>query len=591
MVTRVNNADRAEFLVRHLSQLLCRAAGSDELSETVKELVRSTAAGHIALDIAGLSGDTAAIRTMLHASAIVGRPGEYRPLVFDNDDRLYLYRYWDYERRVADALLQRAAINIKAHDTELFSSELDRLFADPRAKRQKLAAAIAAMRGLTVVTGGPGTGKTTAVVKILALLLRLQPGLRIALAAPTGKAAMRVGDAVREAKSGLPTEGLREQLPHEAATLHRLLQLYPGHSRYGADNRLPYDVVVVDEASMVGVALMAQLLEALADDSRLILLGDKDQLASVEPGSVLGDICSGNDIYSTRLQQQLAGVGIGIAAQEQQRHALQDNVVVLDHSFRFSADSGIGQLADSVRAGDSARALELLRDPAQASVQLHEADTARAVRDAVLPWLLSHLRSYMSAIDASTDPAEALACFEKFRLLCAVRHGSTGVAGMNALAEQSLAESGLADTRDTWYAGRPVMITRNDYQQQLFNGDVGVTLRLGEESRVVFASADGVRLLSPPRLPEHVTVYAMTVHKSQGSEFDDVALVVPGQDNELLGRELAYTAVTRARNSVNVFGSSTALVQAIQRVSQRTSGLAANLLLREAGQPEQRSLF
>jgi len=599
----VNTTDRTDLLVRHMSQFLRQIATqiSPAMDSVVERLLRRTAEGHIALDLrrqesgADQAGaPLAELRESVLISGLAGAPGEYKPLILDAHDRLYLYRYWDYENRVADALRRRAQWVEENPDTAAIARLIGDLFEGPHVTGQKTAAAIAALRRLTVVSGGPGTGKTTAVVRILSLLLELNPKLNVALAAPTGKAAARAGDAVRRAE--IPVQmstKTRERIPREAYTLHRLLGLRPGYSRYHADNPLPYDVVVVDEASMVGVSLMARLLDALADDCRLILLGDKDQLSSVEPGSVLGDICSFEADYSPKF---VAGVE-NLNAETNtapMTHALQDCVARLTHSFRFGADSGIGTLAGAIRCGDADAALDILRDPKLPDVTLHEAATIAELYEQLSQQLLAGLRKYLTSIRDGADPATVLSGFESFRLLCAFRHGQTGVAGLNKLTEQLLFDNGLIDIRENWYSGRPVMVTSNDYMLQLFNGDIGVTIRDEDDDapRVVFETQGGIRSLHTPRLPGHVTVFAMTVHKSQGSEFDDVALVLPEKTSDLLGRELIYTAVTRARHRVAIYGGAEQLKEAINRVQRRGSGLADKLRVAGSpGVPEQGSLF
>ncbi|MDH3588878.1 MAG: exodeoxyribonuclease V subunit alpha [Gammaproteobacteria bacterium] len=593
-------ADRSELLVRHLMRFLHRCAGDIEPAATgmIERLIRRTVDGHIAIELRqeniGGEFDVATTRDALLASEIAGTPGDFRPLVLDEHDRLYLYRYWDYERRVADALSARAAWSDSGHDSQHLRVLLEKLFDDERVVRQKTAAAIAALRGLTVVSGGPGTGKTTAVVRMLALLLELDPTLHIALTAPTGKAAARASDAVRSAEQRLTlSDAVRERIPDHAATIHRLLGLRPGYIHFNAQNRLPFDVVVVDEASMVGMSLMVTLLDALRPDCRLILLGDKDQLASVEPGSVLGEICQTAVDYSPGLAAQLDALGIAVENTASQSHALQDNVVRLTHSFRFGAQSGIGRLAEAIRAGDADEVVSLLRDPAIPEVVLHETDSVQQQHELLASRLPDNLRDYLEAVRNRDDPGAILEKFDCFRLLCAFRQGPTGVRGLNSLAEQVLADNGMIDTSDNWYAGRPVMITSNNYTLKLFNGDIGITMRPQDdaEPRVVFGIQDGIRSLHTPRLPAHTTVFAMTVHKSQGSEFDKVALVLPDESSELVGRELIYTAVTRARQCVEIYGRANVLRDAIGRLQQRGSGLADRLRVSPASTPKQRSLF
>lgn len=601
----MKTAERSELLVRHLTRHLTRNAGSDNelLRRVTGYLVRQTVEGHTAIDLRDYNKATgqddavtnvAELREQLLTSGIAGAPGSYFPLILDDNDLLYLYRYWNYERRVVDLLCERAMRRNADIDAPTLAKRLSTLFPGVNDTGQKTAAAIAALRNLAVVSGGPGTGKTTAVVRILALLLESEPGLDIAVAAPTGKAAARVSDAVRRAGDSLQlSDSVRNAIPQNASTIHRLLGLRSGFSRFNADNRLPHDVVVIDEASMIGVALMARLLEALRPDCRLILLGDKDQLSSVEPGSIMGDICNVSGAYSREFTALLAKLGVEARSTNALTHALQDCVVNLTHSFRFDAKSGIGRLAASIRSGDADAALALLNDPALPAVSLHEANSPRDIHDALAPRLHVKLKQYTDSVVAGDDAKTVLTHYDEFRLLCALREGLTGVSGLNALTEQVLADHGLIDASDLWYPGRPVMVTVNDYMLQLFNGDIGVVVRDPDDgqARVVFESPEGLRRLHTPRLPEHETVFAMTVHKAQGSEFDHVALVLPDEAGELLGRELVYTAVTRARSSVAIYGSAEVLRSAIRRPGQRGSGLADKLQVKPAGQPEQGTLF
>ena len=524
-----------------------------------------------------LAGWTASLR----ASGVVGSPGEYAPLVLDPANRLYLHRYWRYETDLAAAIRARAVAPV-AIDGPRLDADLDQLFPEhgDGSGRQREAVRMAATRAFSVVTGGPGTGKTRTVVWLLAALLGQQPGrpLRIALAAPTGKAAARIAEAVRKAKADLPgDEASKERLPEQATTLHRLLGTVPGSSRFRHDaaHPLAVDVVVVDEASMVDVALMAKLFAALPPAARIVLVGDKDQLASVEAGNVLGEICAGGP----------AGAG----------HPLARCRVALDKNWRFADGAGIHALVTAVNAGDADAALGLLRrevDAGTPSAGIAAAGTddfagpgsGGAVRWRRLPSpqripdaLLGTVLEAFGPVVGSRDPAAALAALERFRLLAAVRRGPFGVENLNRVCETLLDRAGLIRRRGEWYAGRPVMVTRNDPGLLLHNGDVGIALPDPADAgnlRVCFAAADGsVRFFAPARLPAHETAFAMTVHKSQGSEFDRVLLVLPERDSPLLTRELVYTGLTRARSSVELWADEPVLRAAIGRQVLRGSGL------------------
>jgi exodeoxyribonuclease V alpha subunit len=445
---------------------------------------------------------------------------------------------------------------------------------------------MAVLRRFCVISGGPGTGKTYTVVKILALLAEQARGrpLAVALAAPTGKAAARVQEAVRHALERLPSDdALRACIPAEAHTLHRLLGARPDSVYYRHDraNPLALDVVVVDEASMADLALMAKLVAALQPRTRLILLGDKDQLASVEAGAVLGDICAGSGI-SPRFAARLSSV-LGTARQVQSEASsgspLRDSIALLNRSYRFGADTGIGQLAAMVNRGEAQAALSLLKSGAAEDIAWHPID-ARGLGSALDVRALERLAAYLADIRDSA-PQEIFDRFNAFRVLCAHRGGPMGAVAVNRIIEGALEERKWVDARQAWYAGRPIMVTRNDYNVQLYNGDVGITLPdpdAGGQLKVFFPGQDGaMRKLAPVRLPEHETVYAMTVHKSQGSEFGHVLMILPGELSRVMSRELVYTGITRARQSVEIWGGESVFIPSVERRLTRASALRHRL--------------
>ncbi len=525
-----------------------------------------------------------AVRT----SPVVGRPGDRQPLIIDPRGRLYLYRYWQYEQRLALDLRRRAKeAPTDVNETRL-RTDLNRLFPRHSALKgpdwQKVAAAVAALRQVCVISGGPGTGKTSTVLKILALLTG-QAGrpLRIALAAPTGKAAARMQESIRAAKPGLglaPEQAA--QIPEEASTLHRLLGSYPGSVsfRYNADHPLPLDVLVVDEVSMVGLALLAKTVDALRPQTRLILLGDKDQLASVDAGAVLGDLCAGAGRFSPAFQAQLAALtGETLPHGKETTSPLVDAIVLLRHSYRFGTDSGIGALAAAVNRGRSADATRLLAD--RGDIEWHRLAPAEALPEQLAEPVAVGFAPYLEAVRSAATVDTVFAQFNGFRVLVALRKGAFGVEALNELCAGVLQQRGLIDGRHAWYAGRPVMITRNDYHLRLFNGDIGLTLPDPddpERMKVFFLGNDGaLRSFAPARLPTHETVYAMTVHKSQGSEFERVLVVTPDQSSPVLSRELLYTALTRARRQAVFYGVPEVFEAAVERRLRRSSGLRDRL--------------
>ena len=492
--------------------------------------------------------------TAVRASALVG-PG--KPLRWDLD-LLYLDRYWRQEEQVHADLLARESQRPPRADQARMEAALDRLFT-PRAVAQRAAARLTAGRWTTVLCGGPGTGKTTTVARVLALLLdRDGPALRVAMAAPTGKAAARLQEAVQQEAVHLAPGDRRRLGTLTASTVHRLLGTMPGRGtrfRYHRSNRLPFDVVVVDETSMVSLTLMARLLEALRADARLILVGDPDQLASVEAGAVLADLVAGLTARRPVAARQ-AGQRTGVA--------------VLDHVWRFGG--AVATLATAVRDGDAEQAVSVLAGGT------HDVSAGiEGLREDVVSAALSVRAAAMTG-----DAEAALRHLQRHRLLCAHRTGPYGVQSWSRQIERWLLESAgeLGEHRDEgeWYIGRPLLVTANDQALRLFNGDTGVVVREPDGTvRAVFARGTSVVRWAPSRLSQVETVHAMTVHRSQGSQFARVSFVLPPTDSALLTRELLYTGITRAREFVRVVGTQEQLRTAIDRRAARASGLGARL--------------
>ena len=463
-------------------------------------------------------------------------------------DLLYLDRYWLEEQQVCDDVLTLLSSTLPGE-----VPSLERLFPDGW-EEQRAAAEIALTQSLTVLTGGPGTGKTTTVARLLALLaeqasLSGRPPLRIALAAPTGKAAARLLEAVQLEVDKLDAVD-RDRLPAlKASTLHRLLRSRPGNSsrfRHHRENRLPHDVIVVDETSMVSLTLMARLLEALRPDSRLLLVGDPDQLASVEAGAVLADMVDGLGERSD----------VRIAA--------------LQTSHRFG--ESIGALASAIRTGDVDDAIELLRTGGDHIEWLDSDNLTEPLRQVLLPHALR-----LREASILGDVKAALATLDEHRLLCAHRRGPYGVRFWNHQVERWLTDATGEPLWTQWYAGRPLLVTANDYGLGLYNGDTGVTVVRGEGLRAVVAAGSEPLEFATGRLADVETMHAMTIHKSQGSQADEVTVLMPPEDSRLLTRELFYTAVTRAKKKVRVIGSEDSVRAAVQRRAVRASGLAQRL--------------
>lgn len=551
-------------------------------------------------------------------------PDRNKPFVLDGA-LLYTDRYFTYQEGLARALRARFGVLTKPADAALLKRGLDGLIQpmpEPDGtpfeglERQKLGAAMALLRGFTVISGGPGTGKTYTVRSVLTLLwmqwalsnepTQDAPGPRVALAAPTGKAAARMREAMQlkveefldAAAKVLPAGRTVEQLRTflnalQPSTIHRLLVWNPSNPtrfRHNADHPLPFDVVVIDETSMVDFALMAKLVDAVAPETRVILLGDQHQLSSVEAGTVLADLCGPTSV--SRLQasrafarelRDLAGIPdveryVELAAER----GPYDAIVQLDRSRRFKADSGIGQFARACLddAFDPDAAVRLLTRFDDVELIAHGdrgallSATQEAILEGYLPYLDRLRKEPRGGETLEALHKEVLALFDRFRILCAHRNGRTGVLGMNRAVMDLLALHGGLSTRGEYFVGRPVLITRNDYVVQLFNGDVGlvVTDADGERS-VVFPVPDGVRYVVPARLPDHQTVFAMTIHKSQGSEFKHAMVVLPEEPSPILTRELIYTGVTRAQQRMTLVGSAGLLMAGLGESVRRASGL------------------
>ncbi|AOJ31051.1 AAA family ATPase [Burkholderia metallica] len=696
---------------------------------------RATAGGHVCVALGALAQRYEAppdeVRAALAASGVVAfgtlARGDERPLIVDRHDHLYLSRYFDYERRLADALVAQAgtAVPDEALAPDRLRDSLARYFGPPTGEVdwQRVAAIVALTGRVTIVSGGPGTGKTTTVVGVLACLLDAHPALRVALAAPTGKAAQRMQEALHARAGDLPPE-LAARLPDTSYTLHRLLGGGGAAGfRHHRDNPLPYDLIVVDEASMIDVALAAHLLDALAPGARLVLLGDKDQLAAVEAGAVFaelsarpaftaaartriaqalgideaafvaalpvrddaataavpaahpvsaavpapapssarataarkpasrrktdirqaslfddepqGDEDSSTDVApppaagpvpaetgdsgeAVKAAEAAAWIEVGelawldaielppfdtgdaalasvtsmapdataaASAPAAAPAPLADCVVWLERNYRFGLDSPIGRLSLAIRSGDVQAALDALPADESAAASFHD-DAGESLASSTVERLARRFGAYLDALrDALAapvpDPLPLFDALNRFRILCATRSGLRGAEHVNALVAAHVRHAARVPLAvgAHWFTGRPIMVTRNDYALGLFNGDIGVALPDAHGVlRVWFRRADGTaRAVSPAALPPHETAFALTVHKSQGSEFDEAALVLPASFGRVLTRELVYTAVTRARTRVQVIGPRRVLAQAVATRTQRDSGLAARV--------------
>ncbi|WOG25586.1 exodeoxyribonuclease V subunit alpha [Endozoicomonas sp. 8E] len=599
--------------------------------------------------------------SLLLSSSVISKGETNTPLILDAK-RLYLYRYWQHECLVARHLLKEVK---QSEDFQETRTILDRLFqrnystllenrpdtSDSKALReylikwldvefpeaidwqeciqtllsaretadlkvfdqtipqhyclnwQKVVAAMAATQPLVIISGGPGTGKTTTVTRLLAMLV--EKGLKsdkipdIRLVAPTGKASARLTESMGGALPALHcSEEVRKLIPSQAGTIHRLLGVIPNRPefRHNASNPLHLDVLVVDEASMVDLTLMRQLLDALPDHARIILLGDRDQLASVDAGSVLGDICSaaeggysqaqadtlerltGFDLKSWTTRQMSTVKENDVTAFFSERNrAINDRFCQLQKSYRFDDRSGIGSLAKAVNQGDTRLTKKVFQQTFD-DIALHPVDDSSYQQ--LMSLCAQGYTPYLQAINDQQDEKTVLDAFNRFRLLCALREGRWGVEGLNDGIRSALARCNLIPSEGLWYVGRPVLITRNAHDLGLYNGDIGIALPdHNGRLKVVFELPDGsLKHLLPSRLPEHQTVFAMTIHKSQGSEFPHTVMALPEQMTPILTRELVYTGITRAKARLDLFALPQILFKAIQHKTLRSSGLKDRLI-------------
>ena len=550
---------------------------SEQAIQVIKKLVNSISQQHSCLH---LNDDELPVIAELLASPIASTGDIATPLII-RGSQLYFHRYYELERKIAEKLL---ALNQRSDILGFTIGELDKLFPEDQPfNMQKMAAYLAATRKLTIITGGPGTGKTSTVAKIISLMHTLQPTLTFAVAAPTGKAASRLSQSLQQTWAGQYLDHPL-QACEQVLTLHRLLGISKDSSkpRYHARRKLDFDVLIIDEASMIDLAMMSNLLDAMQDTARMILLGDPGQLPSVETGNLLADLTIPFPGFSDRTRQELKQHFGSTTIPPEGPSQLINAACRLTFSFRFSELEGIGKLANSITRGDP--------EIPSHSEQVERQDLSKST----LSQVTQPLNDYFQLIQQEAPLQRLFDELDQCKILTPTREGPWGVIHINAHIEQILESQNLKPANKFHYHGRPIMILRNDYVNGLFNGDIGLcidtrlctdlaataSLDTSKQSSLVacFTDSPGLKIVPLGRLPEHETCFSMTVHKSQGSEFDQVCLVLAEAESEasqnLQTRELLYTAVTRCRSKISIFAEQNTWKQAIQRQQRRSSGLA-----------------
>ncbi len=588
---------------QHFADFIIRQEGAENLALWLAAALASNVSsqGHVCLEPAEYAGQRVVPFnrpggeltippptewiSAIQQCATIGRPGDFTPLILDESGRVYLLRAWRHEELLADNLLKRSVATPAS--PELLTGSLGRLFPakDVSGDWQKAAAITALTHHMTIISGGPGTGKTHTVARILALLIEQaeQEGkepLEICLAAPTGKAAMRLHQSITAACNRLDlTETVRQRMPAMVQTIHRLLGTIRNSPefRHNASNPLQCDLLVVDEISMVDLPLMSRLVAALRPEARLILLGDADQLSSVEAGAIMADICSffgqlrpANDL--ARLLERECG--IPAATTVPKNGACGSPLVQLKTSYRFNDQSGIGHLSRLINDGQGEAAMQLLQSNHYSDLSWQPLPAEQDFKRLFSTAARDGFRPYMNAQSAD----QALDQLERFRILSPLREGLYGINSLNRIAATAL---GLSPRNDSWFCEQiPLMISSNNYELDLYNGDTAVILKDSNASRpsAFFRNADAtIRKVSEQRLPGHEPALAMTVHKSQGSELERILLILPEKDAEVLTRELLYTAITRARSHIEIWCNADIFCKTAERQTTRHSGLCARL--------------
>ncbi|TAF45821.1 MAG: exodeoxyribonuclease V subunit alpha [Sphingobacteriales bacterium] len=571
-------------------------------------LSKKLSEGHICIDITDIENEREKlptyfknsffdIATLLKEPLVALQNGTKQPFIWHNN-RLYLQRYFSYESDILAQIVAWGSNNIEQITKRMEALRLESTFIKnifetgintKQPNWQLVATLMGALQNFTIITGGPGTGKTTTVAKILAILFKINPFLKVALAAPTGKAAARMGESLKATSlspdSNIPTNIASKFALLQPLTIQRLLGFIPNslHFKHHETNPLNYDVIIIDEASMIDVALFAKLLNAIGPNSRIILLGDKNQLASVEAGSLFGDLCQAQQNLNILNAHTQTFINHFITHEEEKistnhntkqtpSHPLFQHIIELKFSHRFKNNEGIGQFSKAIIQNNVSFLKNFL---------LANADDQVVIDTQYSPTFLENfIAGYKDYIHES-DIKIALHKFNKLRILCAIRESNQGVYALNKIVERYLSHKNLIDTHSQFYIHRPVMITRNNYVLNIFNGDIGL-VRPDEngELKVWFEGEDGKLTGILTGLINHAeTVFAMSIHKSQGSEYDKVMVVLPQQQNmAILTRELLYTGLTRAKNKIFLQASHEVILHAAQSQVMRSSGIAFRFL-------------
>ncbi len=554
------------------------------------ETSRHLSNGHVCVELAEISQKQIGNNNLFYPnykdwilsikkSKVVGTAGEYRPLILDNN-KLYLHKFWVYETHIVNSIQKRIKANTGKIDFDKLSKSLKELFKTGDSNEinwQRIAAFNAVVKNISIISGGPGTGKTYTTTLILFLILEQNINAKIALVAPTGKAASKLKNSIIETLPNVENrENIKAKIPTDVQTIHRFLGATSGSMQftYNKENKKSLDVLIMDESSMSDIALTSKLFEALDDHTKIILLGDKDQLSSVEAGSVFGDICKSSEGVFSPSHVDLVNKICNVKLPAEKNNPISDCVVILKKNHRFNNQSGIKALSDAVRDGNVEKVFNVLESDNYSDVTWHKLPLYTVSQKKMHDIILNGFKSYIKETDMYTK----FNLLDNFRILCAVKESNYGTKFLNDISIDILLHHNILKNRTG--EDCPVIIKRNCYNTKLFNGDVGLVLRketFGKLSAFFKDSENNLRSYSLSQLPENETVFAMTIHKSQGSEFKNVALFLPDKGSPILTRELLYTGITRAKKRIDIFATKESLLDAVNTQTQKISGITDRL--------------